>query len=250
MEAVAELPPSFAEKQRASEKRVSADHAIKGFFGSNALVAIIVLALITVFLFREGFGFFGQNLTNIRIYRQSGQEYVDIIRTYAEAHTALSRGLNTVRLKEQRAGGDADPSLAAFDEFATAFSDAAEPLNGLLSDAGDIASALKAQLAAQSGAIDRRLDADEQTGNVAAVPQEQILAQLLQSSAKFESAATIMRPQIETLLANAPKLQEVEAQNAFKKWKEHARDYLIGLTNGSAELRAWSPDKPVPWHRA
>src|SRR3954453_18761080 len=125
MEAAAELPPSFAQKHRASTKRVSADRAIKLFFGSNALVAIVVLALITIFLFREGFGFFGHNLTNIRLYRQSGQEYVDIIRKYAETHTALSRGLNTIRLKELRAGGEADPSLAPFDEFATAFSDAA-----------------------------------------------------------------------------------------------------------------------------
>lgn len=249
MEAIAELPPSFAEKHRVSEKRVSADHAIKIFFGSNALVAIIVLALITIFLFREGFGFFGQNLTNIRIYRQSGEEYVDIIRTYAEAHTALSRGLNTVRLKEQRAG-DADPSLAAFDEFATAFSDAAEPLNGVLSDAGDLASSLKAQLAAQSGAIDQKLEAGEATGNVVAVPQRQALEQLLQNTAKFEAAAATMRPQIDALLDNAPKLQSTDAQNAFKKWKQHARDYLAGLTNGAAELRAWSPEKPVPWYRA
>src|SRR4051812_48246461 len=110
MDAVAELPPSFAEKQRVSRKRVSTDHAIKLFFGSNALVAIVVLALITIFLFREGFGFFGQNLTNIRLYRQSGQEYVDIMRKYADAHTALSRGLNTIRLKQMRADGDADTS--------------------------------------------------------------------------------------------------------------------------------------------
>jgi hypothetical protein len=28
--------------------------------------------LITIFLFREGFGFFGQNLANLRLYRQAG----------------------------------------------------------------------------------------------------------------------------------------------------------------------------------
>ena len=42
-------------------RRWRADNLIKSFFGSNALVAIVVLALITIFLFREGFGFFGQN---------------------------------------------------------------------------------------------------------------------------------------------------------------------------------------------
>ena len=51
-------------------RRWRADDFIKAFFGSNALIAIVVLALITIFLFREGFGFFGQNLRNIRLYRR------------------------------------------------------------------------------------------------------------------------------------------------------------------------------------
>ena len=80
MDPTAALPTSFAAKQRASKKRVSTDRGIRLFFGSNALVAIIVLALITIFLMREGFGFFGQNLNNLRLYRQSGLEYVDIMR--------------------------------------------------------------------------------------------------------------------------------------------------------------------------
>src|SRR5438067_5301491 len=75
-------------------RRWRADDFIKAFFGSNALIAIVVLALITVFLFREGFGFFGQNLRNIRLYRRAGLEYVDIMRDAANAHAALSRGLN------------------------------------------------------------------------------------------------------------------------------------------------------------
>lgn len=247
MEAVAELPPSFAQKQRASAKRVSIDRVIKLFFGSNALVAIVVLALITLFLFREGFGFFGYNLTNLRLYRQSGQEYVDLMRKYADAHTALSRGLNTIRTKQVQSGSEVPP---AFDEFATAFSDAAEPLNGLVSDSGDMASALKAQLAAQAGTLDQRLETGEPTGDVAAVPQMQTLAQLVQSAGAFETAAATIRTQVEGLLASAPTLPDAMAQSAFEKWKQRARDYTVGLTKGSAELRAWSPNAPVPWYRA
>ena len=55
---------------------------------------MIVLALITIFLFREGFGFFGQNLANLRLYRQAGLEYVDIIRAVSTKHEALSRKLS------------------------------------------------------------------------------------------------------------------------------------------------------------
>jgi phosphate transport system permease protein len=229
MEVTAELPPSFAEKHRTSAKRVSADHAIKLFFGSNALVATVVLALITIFLFREGFGFFGQNLANIRLYRQSGQEYVDIIRKYADAHSALSRSLNVVRVKQTQSGTEVPP---AFDEFATAFSDAAEPLNGLVSDAGDTASEYKSQLA--SGAP----------------PDAAVIERLRRNTAVFEMAATSMHSQVDALLALAPALANASAQTAFEKWKEHARDYLAGLTNGSAELRAWSADNPLPWYRA
>ena len=79
------------------------EQLIKAYFGGNALVAVIVLALITVFLFREGFGFFGQNLANLRLYRSAGLEYVDIIRGRAEQHAALSRGLSELRLHQMRA---------------------------------------------------------------------------------------------------------------------------------------------------
>jgi phosphate transport system permease protein len=75
---------SILPEKTASRRRITTEAAIKGFFGSNALVAIVVLALITIFLFREGFGFFGQNLASLRLYRRAGLEYVDIIRAQAE----------------------------------------------------------------------------------------------------------------------------------------------------------------------
>src|SRR5204862_7739704 len=131
------------------------EQAIKAFFGGNALVAVIVLALITIFLFREGFGFFGQNLANLRLYRQAGLEYVDIIRARQSDHEALSRKLSEIRLRQFRAMetrqmplGEINAALAPFDQFATNFSDAAENLRGLVSDLTDQASALKEQLAA------------------------------------------------------------------------------------------------------
>src|ERR1700733_2696230 len=62
------------------------DDLIKVFFNGNAVVAVIVLALITIFLFREGIGFFGQNLRNLHIYRLAGLEYVDFLRTEVDQH--------------------------------------------------------------------------------------------------------------------------------------------------------------------
>ena len=58
---------SILPEKAASRRRITTEAAIKAFFGSNALVAIVVLTLITIFLFREGFGFFGQNLASLRL---------------------------------------------------------------------------------------------------------------------------------------------------------------------------------------
>src|SRR5438445_9328262 len=93
---------SILSENAAARRRLTTESAIKVFFGSNALVAVIVLALITIFLFREGFGFFGQNLANLRLYREAGLEYVDIIRGVSAKHEALSRSLSEIRLREVR----------------------------------------------------------------------------------------------------------------------------------------------------
>src|SRR5438876_7543139 len=126
-------------------RRWRADDFIKAFFGSNALIAIVVLALITIFLFREGFGFFGQNLANLRLYRRAGSEYVDIIRAQAQTHAPLSRQLAEIRLQEARTLPGSG-SLQAFDQFAAAFSDSGEFLNALVSDTNDQALALREAL--------------------------------------------------------------------------------------------------------
>ena len=132
---------SCASKRRAPS-HFSTEGLIKGFFGGNALVAIVVLALITIFLFREGFGFFGQNLDNLRLYRRAGLEYVDIMRVQADNHAALGRWLHQISLLE------AEPTHGSkFDQFADKFSDAGSELSALVSDAGDQAVALREALA-------------------------------------------------------------------------------------------------------
>src|SRR5437762_4970333 len=138
-------------------RRWRADDFIRAFFGSNALIAIVVLGLITIFLFREGFGFFGQNLNNLRLYRQAGLEYVDIIRGVASKHEALSRSLSEIRLGEVRAAQkrnapleETNAALAPFDQFAGAFSDTADNLHGVVSDLTEQASGLKEQLFARA----------------------------------------------------------------------------------------------------
>ncbi|MEO7598219.1 MAG: phosphate ABC transporter permease subunit PstC, partial [Opitutus sp.] len=144
---------------------LSLDDVIRVFFGGNALVAVIVLALISYFLFREGAGFFGQNRENLEIYRESGLEYVDIMRTAETNHTALSRYLSNLRqravehyLKDEKLSvAEANAKLTDFDAFAGRFSDAVDPLRGLLSDVTDVATAIKTKFSVAQDRKEERL---------------------------------------------------------------------------------------------
>src|SRR5436190_1685355 len=240
MEGVADsriLIPSRTKSPRAQNM---IEQVIKAFFGGNALVAVIVLALITIFLFREGFGFFGQNLANLRLYRQAGLEYVDIIRARQSDHEALSRKLSEIRLRQFRAMeahraslDQINAALAPFDQFATSFSDAAENLRALVSDLTDQTSALKEQFAA----------GDFSTRDTA-------LNSLRDKGATFETISAAMTANLYALLAAAPPLADAAEQKSFDQWKSATRDYLARLPVTSKHLREWSPDAPIPWYRS
>src|SRR6267154_495015 len=125
MERVADPRILIAARKKSRRAQAVVEQGIKAFFGGNALVAVVVLALITIFLFREGFGFFGQNLANLRLYRQAGLEYVDIIRAVSDKHEALSRSLSEIRLRQVRTMekrnaplDEINATLAPFDQFA------------------------------------------------------------------------------------------------------------------------------------
>ena len=73
------------------------DSIIKTFFGSHAMIAIVVLALITIFLFKEGAGFIGLYHKSIQNYRLSGLEYVDILKEKRDGYVSLTRYLNDIK---------------------------------------------------------------------------------------------------------------------------------------------------------
>ena len=227
---------------RRKSRRVQAaiERSIKAFFGGNALVAVIVLALITIFLFREGFGFFGQNLANLRLYRQAGLEYVDIIRGVQSEHEALARKLSDIRLRQVQvmqsrgvAPEQINAALAPFEQFAASFSDAAENLRGLVSDLSEQASALKEQLSTGDGTT-----------------RDAALSALREGDAAFESITTNLTTSLQTLLAAAPLLPEATEEKSFGQWKRATRAYLAMLPVAANRLRDWSPDAPIPWYRS
>ncbi len=90
------IAPAFG-KRRAVLFGKDSDSIIKSFFGSSAMLAIVVLALITIFLFKEGAGFVGLYHKSLKEYRLSGLEYVDILKERRDGYTALTRYLNDIR---------------------------------------------------------------------------------------------------------------------------------------------------------
>ena len=240
----------LSENASAKRRRLTSESAIKAFFGSNALVAIVVLALITIFLFREGFGFFGQNLANLRLYRRAGLEYVDIIRDQAQQHAALSRKLGEIRQREARslpAGSD----LAAFDQFASDFSDSGEFLNALVSDANDQAQALReSMIAAGTPSAVSSAESESSTAGAAPVDPRVGMTALRSADDKFPTIAEGMKAKIDNLLAAAPQLSNPRAKQWFEKWQTKTRDYVAQFPAVSERLRKWNPDQPVPAYRA
>src|SRR6267378_255183 len=180
-------------------RRWRADDFIKAFFGSNALIAIVVLALITIFLFRAGL------------------EYVDIMRDAANAHAALSRGLNLTRKSAQAT--ESAEALARFDQFSAAFSDSADDLNGLVSDDGEKAVALRDALALQAGDLDR---GGEKEGQASAAPvvEAATISALRANTATFATISSTMTEKVRELLNTPPTFQNAKTKRVFDNWSK------------------------------
>jgi phosphate transport system permease protein len=253
VEVAAQTSPLLVGRDLARRRRITTEHAIKAFFGSNALVAIVVLGLITIFLFREGFGFFGENLKNLRLYRRAGLEFVDIMRMQTQRHASLSRQLSDIRLQEVRAQAG-ENELASFDQFSNGFSDAAEELNGLVSDTNDQALALRETLVHAVGQPVDLSTNDQSTDEAAAtapiVDQNKGMVALRAAGGKFAGIADAMKVKVDNLLAAAPQLSSAKARKTFEKWKTKTRAYLAQFPAVSQQLHVWDAHKPVPAYRA
>ena len=76
---------------------------IKIFFASNAVTSIIILGLITLFLFKEGIEFFGQYRHDLQRYRKSGMEYANVVTKQHDDQTLLYRYLENILSQETAA---------------------------------------------------------------------------------------------------------------------------------------------------
>ena len=240
------------------------DDLIKYFFGSNATVAVIVLALITIFLFREGAGFFGMNARNIRVYRLAGLEYVDFIRRQVDAHTAINRTLNDLRLAQFQqfsarglTVGQANEALAEFDAFANAYGDSVEDVRGILSDLTEAASAIKTKeavngdLAEQKHMLIGAGKADEAAAiTITPVDFAQETGVLTAAFPAYRAANQQFAEKLSAALALAPPMPDAKLRAQIGKIEAKTKEFIATFPQIEAGMQAWRYDAPIPAYKS
>jgi phosphate transport system permease protein len=248
-------------KRRMPFLGLTLDDVVKAFFGGNALVSVVVLALITVFLFREGVGFFGQNRQNIAIYRHAGLEYVDFIRAQQTEHGALIRSLADLRLRyfthltqaKHFTPAAANEALASYDEFANKFADSADALRGFLGELTELATGIKTKfLVTQDQKEARRMFLA--AGKTAKAAQVQIvevdfaaeLQPLRGTLAAYRDLNREFATKLTSAIAAPPELPTAELRGNLERFSRHVRDYVAGFPAIEQNLSAWDHTRPIP----
>ena len=258
--------PVFAiVKERTRFFGLTLDECIQAFFGGNAFVAVLVLALITFFLFRECYQFFGENHKNITIYREAGLEYVDVMRRQESDHTALTRYLSDLRLRslnhfikdEHLSLAAANTQLAVFDDFAGKYGDAVDPLRGLVSDLTETATAIKTKF---NVAEDKKTEREQLMAEGKADAAGKVVIDTIDFKAELQpiigtlpayiEANKTLAAQLTATLMTAPSMPTPELQKRMDRFKELTREYIAQFPDHERELVHWDYLKPVPWHTA
>ena len=245
--------PAFAiRKTRTRFLGLTMDECIQAFFGGNALVAVLVLGLITVFLFREGSGFFKQNQSNIEVYRTAGLEYVDHLKRQEADHTALTRYLFDLRVRvfkhhtevEGATLGEANQQLIAFDDYSYDFGDTVEPLREAIYDLSESVTATKTRMLVNEDRLVERQqlrDAGAVEAAEAVVIEEIDLVAARQPLLAFRPVYGQINGQfaaslLSVLAAEAPAMPTAELEARFTRFHELVEQYIDGFPTVEAAL--------------
>jgi len=258
---VPDASPRFPiHKRRLRFLGLTVDDCIKSFFGGNALISVVVLGLITIFLVKEGAGFLGQNRQNLAIYRLAGLEYVDPLRRQSEDHTALTRYLSDLRLRALNHLTDkggltleaANGQLAAFDDFAARFGDAADPLRGLVSDLSEVATAIKTKFLVNEDKKEerRQLLAEGKVAEAGAVVITAVdfsseLKPLRDTLPLYRETNREFARRLGELLGATPRLPAPELQQRMERFTALGREFTAAFPAIERDLAAWDHTRPV-----
>jgi phosphate transport system permease protein len=255
--------PFLIQKERTRFFGLTLDETIRAFFGGNALMAVVVLGLITFFLFREGSEFFGQNRESITLYRKAGLEYVDYMRAQQESHTALTRYLFDIRLRAFKqftqdhglTAEKANAQLADLDAFAGRYSDTIEPVRGFVSELTDVSIAIKEKYTINRDAEKERAQfraagmiAEADAVKIKAVDFKAELAPLVGVTSAYVEAANGVATAIKEILPALPALPTASSELTVRlaRFQELNREFLASFPETQKNLETWDYLKPVP----
>ncbi|MEM9158638.1 MAG: phosphate ABC transporter permease subunit PstC [Verrucomicrobiota bacterium] len=238
---------------------VDKDGALKGLFGGNALVSLIVLTLITVFLFREGVGFFGQYRASLDLYRASGLEYVEIMREEQDDFTALNRFLNSIQAEHTEIlnakGLDFSAvkrELGQHEDFYYDFEDLSYLLTDFVLDANEAVLGERDRFITARNLEEHRRNLEEagRDEQAAAVVIPEIdLAASFQRLKDRENEFLELNDEIESsvsrLLDDAPQYEEIELQDKIERFRELAGVFIASLPDYEERLANWDREASI-----
>lgn len=233
--------------------------ALKGLFGGNALVSIVVLGLITFFLFKEGAGFFGQYREDLTTYRNSGLEYVELMREEQDALSALNRYLNSIRtLQSEQLSesglefSDVKAILRKDEGFFYDFEDLAYPLREHILEANEIVATARDSYNEMLDLQEHRRnllkagrDGEAQELKIPKVDLELMFGLVKAKESEFLEINRRLESEIPKLLENAPDYEDSELQTKMVRFKELATMFIAEIPDYESQVVSWSREDKV-----
>ncbi|MCH6257080.1 phosphate ABC transporter permease subunit PstC [Puniceicoccaceae bacterium K14] len=235
------------------------ENALKGLFGGNAFVSILVLGLITLFLFKEGAGFFGQYRTSLALYRSAGLEYIEIVRDEQNSFAALTQYLNKIqadRSRELTEQGvpfrEVKKTLSSLDDFAYDFEDAGYELGDFVYEITEFATSARDQYEANEDYKDFKQNlidqGDVEKANeviIEEVDLGQIVATLRSREPELAQLNQSLAAKLTELLQDVPVLEDPEYQKRLERFKEVTIRFVNELPTFDERLKKWDSEKSV-----
>ncbi len=232
---------------------LTAADAIKYFFRGNATLSIVVLFLIVVFLFREGFGFFGQNQDNLAVYRLAGLEYVDFVRQQVDDHRALGRYLESIRTILEKKHPEDTASLQTMDSMMERFSTAIDPQQELLSEWTEIAAGIKERHKVngdlkiqQSQLIQAGKTEEAQAIQIQEINFGKETQVFRDGLSMFRERNVALRTEIDVVLTKLPSVAYADVSPKLEKFKTLVQKYKDDFAKTEKSMEVWDLNRPVP----
>ena len=235
------------------------DDALKGLFGGNALVSIVVLGLITLFLFKEGFGFFGQYRQSLELHRQSGLEYVELMREELDAFSALERYLNAIRSEQSERLADQGlefseikAALREDEDFFYDFEDLGLSLRDFVLESNEMAIAARDSYREMLDLREHRqnlIDAGKADEAEAMRIRDVDLAMLFElvksEEGRFMEINQELASGIPVVLERAPQFGVESLDSKVERFRELAAMFVEEMPVFEARLQEWDREEPI-----